>query len=334
MWRPGASDRGRPFLATAIWFIGVGMTAGQLIPKEEALLALPDSFVSQALAFPSCVERALAKIETVEQAKDMLDKSATLQAYAKQLKASVAIERPIAIGVIKIKAKLGQLMIREKGGRGKKTSKPALPLSKPTAAAYRKLAEHSDKLDDYYEDTEDVPTQGDFIRWATGGNRATVYSGNQEWYTPAPWIARVLSVLGEIDLDPASSESANRVVGASEFYTEQDDGLSQAWRGRVFCNPPYKAPVCGLFAEKLRNEYASDAVPAGILLTNNCTDTAWFQDTASACSAICFPRGRIAFYNDDGQSNAPTNGPAFFYFGAETGRFGEVFGEVGLVWLN
>jgi len=27
-------------------------------------------------------------------------------------------------------------------------------------------------------------------------------------------------------------------VGATETLTERDDGLSQPWRGRVYCNPP------------------------------------------------------------------------------------------------
>ncbi|REJ93212.1 MAG: hypothetical protein DWQ34_11200 [Planctomycetota bacterium] len=76
----------------------------------------------------------LCTIETVEEAKGLLDKAATMQQYAERLKAGVEVERPIALGVLKIKAKLGELMPAkspEEKGRGKKNGKSGLPFSKP-----------------------------------------------------------------------------------------------------------------------------------------------------------------------------------------------------------
>ncbi len=44
---------------------------------------------------------------------------------------------------------------------------------------------------------------------------------------------------GQIDLDPASSEWANTVIGAQRFFTPADSGLSQKWKAKsVYLFPP------------------------------------------------------------------------------------------------
>lgn len=57
-------------------------------------------------------------------------------------------------------------------------------------------------------------------------------------YTPKVYLDAVREVLGGVDLDPASSETANETVQATNYFTEDQDGLSQRWYGNVFCNPP------------------------------------------------------------------------------------------------
>lgn len=156
-------------------------------------------------------------------------------------------------------------------------------------------------------------------------------TGENEWYTPAKYIELARKVLGSFDLDPASSQIAQKGVKSGQFFTIDDDGLEQPWFGKVWLNPPYAQPAIAQFCEKMVNEYMVGNVSEAIMLTHNYTDTAWFHCAAPAASAICFTRGRIAFESPDGKKAAPTQGQAFFYFGSNPEKFAEVFGEVGFV---
>jgi hypothetical protein len=64
-------------------------------------------------------------------------------------------------------------------------------------------------------------------------------SESNEWYTPAKFVNAARKLMGDIDLDPASSEAANKAVKAGKIFTIDDDGLSKKWKGRVWLNPPY-----------------------------------------------------------------------------------------------
>lgn len=156
-------------------------------------------------------------------------------------------------------------------------------------------------------------------------------TGENEWYTPVEYLDAARSVLGEIDLDPASSPVANKTVGAARIYTIDDTGLTKEWSGRIWLNPPYSQPAIAQFSEKLAQEWESGRVQAAIALTHNYTDTGWFHRLASTCQAICFTRGRIGFVNQEGKKAAPTQGQAFFYFGSDVNGFFDRFRSIGFV---
>jgi phage N-6-adenine-methyltransferase len=161
--------------------------------------------------------------------------------------------------------------------------------------------------------------------------RGTAGTGENEWYTPAEIIQAVRGVLGGIDLDPASSEQAQKTVQALRYFTLKDDGLEQDWRGTVWLNPPYAQPFIENFADKMIAEIKALHVTSAIMLTHNYTDTAWFHKLAAGADAICFTKGRIRFEAPDGTLAAPTQGQAFFYFGNQTARFLQVFTTIGFV---
>lgn len=55
-------------------------------------------------------------------------------------------------------------------------------------------------------------------------------SAKENWGTPT-WIADAARrVLGGIDLDPASSTDANKIVQARRYFTKGDNGLARIWR--------------------------------------------------------------------------------------------------------
>lgn len=154
--------------------------------------------------------------------------------------------------------------------------------------------------------------------------------GNQ-WYTPKKYVELVRAVLGEIDLDPASSEIAQKTVKAKKFFTHEDDGLVHEWHGRVFLNPPYSPKEIASFVGKLCQEFAAERVSAAILLTHNYTDSGWFQTAAALASRLCFANTRIRFEDPDGVPCSPTQGQAFFYFGKNTRKFERNFAKVGFI---
>ena len=156
-------------------------------------------------------------------------------------------------------------------------------------------------------------------------------TGCNEWYTPAKYIELVRSVLGEIDLDPASHPFAQQAVQAAQFFTQENDGLSKPWIGRIFCNPPYSKGLIVPFVDKLLAEISAGNVQQAILLTHNHSDTRWFQDILGKASRLCLTAGRLGFYGPNGEVAAPVQGQAFHYFGENVERFEAVFSAIGTV---
>ena len=160
-------------------------------------------------------------------------------------------------------------------------------------------------------------------------------SGNNEWYTPADYIALARKVMGGIDTDPATSEIANRTVQAAQIFTAEDNGLTKQWSGRVWCNPPYAQPLIAEFAEAIASKFEAGEIEQACVLVNNGTETGWFQRMLQATSAVCFPRSRIRFVDPEGNpSGAPLQGQAVLYLGKEPETFASVFSEKGAVLFN
>lgn len=154
-------------------------------------------------------------------------------------------------------------------------------------------------------------------------------SGCNEWYTPKKYIDLVKQVLGEIDLDPASCEYANKTVEAKQYYSLDDDGLLHSWKGKVFMNPPYHKEYITPFINKFVSEYTDGNIQEAITLTNNATETEWFNKLVAISTAVVFPSKRIRYDSDSRTTNSPIQGQVFLYFGNNKERFLKVFSEIG-----
>jgi hypothetical protein len=157
-------------------------------------------------------------------------------------------------------------------------------------------------------------------------------SGENEWYTPPAIITIARATMGEIDLDPASSEIANRIVKADSFYTKWDNGLVQPWHGNVWMNPPYAQPLMTQFSDRLVQAVTQNEIEQACVLVNNATETQWFQQLLQICCAVCFIKSRVRFIDENGEaSGAPLQGQALLYFGANGLKFEEEASVIGSV---
>ena len=177
--------------------------------------------------------------------------------------------------------------------------------------------------------------------WCTNKNMQTEIkkphvsnnSGNEEWYTPPRYIESARIVMGSIDLDPASCETANFWIRAEKIFTKQDDGLLHKWHANVYLNPPYGQPLIKRFIQKLIDEKSN--IKQAIVLVNNGTETAWGQKLLEASTAVCFPKGRIKFYDSSsGPAQSPLQGQMICYIGDRVQAFANEFSNYGTIFIG
>ena len=273
----------------------------------------------------------------VDEVKDIRDKALAIQLYAKQAK-NLDAERRAAEIRVRAERKCGELLAEQpkaKGGNPNLSNGTtgcdtptltSLGITRDQSSQWQKLAAvpHSQFEEAIAE--QEIPTSTGVLNHRAQG------TGQNEWYTPEDYIQAVRDVLGTIELDPASSATANETVGAERFFTAEEDGLSKVWSAKtLWMNPPYAQPLIAQFVEKLVSEIEAWRVTEAIILTNDSSDTAWFHRAGESCSAICHTRGRISFISPDGVKGSPLQGQAFFYFGEYVERFAKRFRSIGFV---
>ena len=167
---------------------------------------------------------------------------------------------------------------------------------------------------------------------------------SNEWYTPSRYVDAARSVMGRIDLDPASCALANQLVRATTYYSLADNGLSLPWQGNVWLNPPYspdrskaahKRSLIALWINKLIAEYQSGGVLQAVLLCTCYAEGSWFQPLWDY--PICFANHKLHFYKPKGNQvkldsqHGHVYGTVFVYLGTNEQAFINVFSPFGRV---
>jgi hypothetical protein len=154
-------------------------------------------------------------------------------------------------------------------------------------------------------------------------------SGENEWYTPEYIIESAKLVMGNIDLDPASSKLANQTIKAKRYFDVDKNGLQEKWTGNIWLNPPYSQPLISQFSEKINSEINN--FTQACILTNNATETEWYQNILINASVVCFFKGRIKFLDSTGNPvNTPLQGQSIVYIGKNTKEFYNEFNKYGI----
>ena len=153
----------------------------------------------------------------------------------------------------------------------------------------------------------------------------------QDLYTPADLADLAVTVLGEIDLDPASDASGRSPIPAKRIFTREDDVLAQPWEGRIWLFPPQDGRLAAWIA-KLVHEYRCGRTSAALLYAGLDARAPWWQHLAVTDALICFPAGAIRADLADGTPLPRTRMAAILaYLGPEPKRFTAVASHLGAV---
>lgn len=108
------------------------------------------------------------------------------------------------------------------------------------------------------------------------------------WETPQSFFDE-LDREFHFDLDVCALPENAKCV---RYYTPEQDGLSQPWKGVCWCNPPYGRKI-GSWV--LRGFFASAEGATVVMLLPARTDTKWFHEYIYGKAEVRFIKGRLKF---------------------------------------
>ena len=127
-------------------------------------------------------------------------------------------------------------------------------------------------------------------------NKGLFSSNTDQWATP--WkLFNELNSEFHFELDVCADETNHK---CDKYYTIEDNGLIQSWKGVCWMNPPYGRNI----SKWIKKAYDSSKEGSTVVcLIPSRTDTAYWHDYVMFAYEIRFIRGRLKF--GDSKNSAP-----------------------------
>lgn len=183
-------------------------------------------------------------------------------------------------------------------GELRDTTVSPLPTNEAQARELAPLLNEPDKLREAWGEVVELhpePTAAD-VREVVQGKMGVHYSSaTPEWATPQS-LFDLLDFEFRFDLDVCASDDNTKCLS---YFDAETDGLSQAWTGVCWMNPPYGDEI----RHWVKKAYESGQAGATVVcLVPARVDTGWWWDYCRF-GEIRFLRGRLKF--GGGETGAP-----------------------------
>lgn len=289
-------------------------------------------------------KKALAAATTFSDILEIRDKAAAIKVYLKSAGESVVLQNQAVELKLRAERKIGELLrVIEKNPGSKNTVNSGDNDALPPPETLEKMGIHKMQASRWQREStvpekqfealiQEANAKGELLTQAgllkITKPHVTHNSGENEWYTPIEYVEPFRSLVGTIDIDPASSKQANLTIQAKRIHTIDDDGLTKKWKGSIWLNPPYENGLIVQFVDKLVDSLPN--ISHAALLVNNAMETRWAQKAMEHCGAICMVSGRIKFDRPNGfPSGTPLQGQCLLYFGPNTKGFRKAYSAIG-----
>ena len=129
-------------------------------------------------------------------------------------------------------------------------------------------------------------------------SKALYSSASDEWRTPDS-LFNYLDNIYDFTLDAAATDQNSK---CPDYFTAQNSALTNNWRGRVWCNPPYSKGLCSEFVSRAYTQVCRERnAELAVLLLPARTDTKmWHELIFPLAEEVIFLKGRLKFMDGAG----------------------------------